>query len=105
MTTRSGTAMVLTALALLVGCGGSADSGSGTDNPAKATDTSTVTPDSSPADSTDGSPQSGSSDHKHRGHSPASAKDKRGPAPDDVISERPGGPKSPGEPQPRTDQP
>ncbi|MCO5316035.1 MAG: hypothetical protein M9938_07725 [Solirubrobacterales bacterium] len=31
-----------------------------------------------------------------RGHNPASAGDKRDHAPDDVISDRPGGPKPPG---------
>lgn len=37
---------------------------------------------------------------KHSGSNPASAGDKRGKAPDDAISDRPGGPKPPGAPQP-----
>lgn len=39
--------------------------------------------------------------HHRHGHNPASAKGGRGKAPDDVISNRPGGPKPPGKPQPK----
>lgn len=38
--------------------------------------------------------------HRRHGHNPASARDGRDRAPDDVISNRPGGPKPPGKPQP-----
>lgn len=47
-----------------------------------------------------GQPDGTAGDKKERGHNPASAKDKKKKAPDDAISDRPGGPKPPGKPQP-----
>jgi len=69
----------------LSACGGS--SGTGSDSPG-----TTVPEAAKPA------PGAGA-DGTSRG--PASAGDKRGKAPDDVISDRPGGPKAPGSPQPQ----
>lgn len=82
-------ALATTALAfgLLAGCGGSSDS----DGESQPSAGSTVK-------KTSGKKPKRSD---RRGHNPASAKDRRDAAPDDVIQDRPGGPKPPGSPQPQ----
>lgn len=85
------------ALGLLAGCGDTSSDGSGT--PAGA-GTATGKP-SGTGPATE--PSSGEKPRPghDRGRNPASAGDKRGGAPDDVIQDRPGGPKPPGAPQPQ----
>lgn len=83
------TAVALTAaslsLGLLAGCGET----SSTDRPG-------------PAESGNAAEKpSGQKNGNGPGHNPASATDRRGRAPDDVIQNRPGGPKPPGAPQPQ----
>ncbi|MDQ2622148.1 MAG: hypothetical protein M3Y45_03815 [Actinomycetota bacterium] len=102
---KTGIALTATAVAvgLLAGCGDSSDS----DEPAAGGTTATTGmtgPASAGSKPGNGQVESGKSGtqkpgKKKQGRNPASAGDKRGPAPDDAISRRPGGPESPQRPQ------
>ncbi len=93
----------LVAVGLLAGCGSSDSDEPTTTGTTMVTGTTGATAvtgatgaeattgstgDTSPGNGTDAK----KTKKKQKGHNPASAKDKRGKAPDDVISERPGGP-------------
>lgn len=104
---------MLVSAALLAGCGGSGDEQ--TDRPPISADVAATGETGTTAEATipekragtgqpgetgtGGTPGAGSG-KKNRGRNPASAADKRDEAPDDAISDRPGGPKPPGDPQP-----
>ncbi len=89
-------ASTLVALGPLAGCGDSSSDDPATQEPTGTT-TATGTTGTTPAgDSAKGKPAGDAKDEGknggQKGRNPASAGDKRGKAPDDAISERPGGP-------------
>lgn len=86
----------LVALGLLAGCGDSSSDTPATQEPTgttMATGTTGATPAGDPSEGKPAGDAKGDGENGgQKGRNPASAGDKRGKAPDDAISERPGGP-------------